>query len=166
MKRIPSKFNQEIEMRLNNDKPIQEQKIDEKPIYEDFSSDSDSGLPPPIPEIEMRKPSGFSLAIGGLGLSTVAKDGEKTAEEMADMQVLKEAKQKPKEKSDSDSDGADQTSAIANINKLSMVPSLSVGMANLAPANSSGLTDERRAQLSKKYSANMQDIKSETENDT
>jgi len=46
------------------------------------------GLPPAIP---CRK--GFELprlAIGGLGLSTLAKDdGGKTAEEMADLEVLK-----------------------------------------------------------------------------
>ncbi len=51
-------------------------------------SDSDLGLPPAIP---CRK--GFELpklAIGGLGLSTLAKvDGGKTAEEMADLEVLK-----------------------------------------------------------------------------
>ena len=32
------------------------------------------------------------LAIGGLGISTIAKDGEKTAEEMGDMQALQAAK--------------------------------------------------------------------------
>jgi len=46
------------------------------------------GLPPPI----VSKPAGGfkipGLAIGGLGLSTVAKDGGKTAEELGDMQAL------------------------------------------------------------------------------
>ena len=47
-------------------------------------SDSDDGLPPPLPS----KPLGFKipgLAVSGLGISTIAKDGEKTAEEMGDM---------------------------------------------------------------------------------
>jgi len=54
-------------------------------------SDSDAGLPPPIP---VNNPSKVlpKLNIGGLGLSTLAKgDGEKTAEEMADMQTLKQS---------------------------------------------------------------------------
>lgn len=58
--------------------------------HQDSDSDSDAGLPPPIPiarTFAMPK-----LAIGGLGLSTVAKDGGKTAEEMGDMQVLMDAK--------------------------------------------------------------------------
>jgi len=41
------------------------------------------GLPPPLPAYKP-KGLGFNLKIGGLGLSTVAKDGEKTAEELAD----------------------------------------------------------------------------------
>ena len=45
-------------------------------------SDSDEGLPPPLPVAT--RPS-FNLKIGGLGLSTIAKEGQKTAEEMADM---------------------------------------------------------------------------------
>lgn len=54
------------------------------------SSSSDDGLPPPLPVAKT-----FALpklAIGGLGLSTVAKDGGKTAEELGDMQILSEAK--------------------------------------------------------------------------
>jgi len=31
------------------------------------------------------------LSVGGLGLSTVAKDGGKTAEELGDMQALKQS---------------------------------------------------------------------------
>jgi hypothetical protein len=48
------------------------------------------GLPPPIPP---KKPAGFSLnlAVGGLGLSTLAKtEGGKTAEEVGDMMILEE----------------------------------------------------------------------------
>jgi hypothetical protein len=46
------------------------------------SSDSDAGLPPPLPIKNM----GFKLAVGGLGLSTLANNANgKTAEEMADM---------------------------------------------------------------------------------
>jgi hypothetical protein len=36
-----------------------------------------------------------SLKIGGLGLSTLAGEGGKTAEEMADMQVIMDGKKKP-----------------------------------------------------------------------
>jgi hypothetical protein len=64
-------------------------KPDEESEYSD--SDSDAGLPPPIP----KKPLGFKmpgLAIGGLGISTLAKDGGKTAEELGDMQSLMDAK--------------------------------------------------------------------------
>lgn len=49
---------------------------------------------------------GFKLAIGGLGLSTVSRDGQKTAEELADMETLKKSKAAPalKDQSSSDSD--------------------------------------------------------------
>jgi hypothetical protein len=58
------------------------------------SDDSDAGLPPPIP---VKKPAAISnLKIGGLGLSTLANNGGKTAEELGDMQVLMDAKIKPK----------------------------------------------------------------------
>ena len=53
-------------------------------------SDSDAGLPPPIPA----KRQGFipKLSIGGLSLSTVANAaGDKTAEEIADMEMLKKS---------------------------------------------------------------------------
>lgn len=39
-------------------------------------SDSDAGLPPPLPQKSM----GFKLQIGGLGLSTVAGENGLTAE--------------------------------------------------------------------------------------
>ena len=61
-------------------------------------SDSDEGLPPPIPVAS--RPS-FNLKIGGLGLSTIAKEGKKTAEEIADMQTLAQSKLKPKKSSSS-----------------------------------------------------------------
>ena len=49
------------------------------------------GLPPPLPPSKPQK-LGLSLAIGGLGLSTLAKNDEgRTAEEIGDLQVLKEA---------------------------------------------------------------------------
>ena len=61
------------------------------------SDDSDAGLPPPIP---VKKPFAMpNLKIGGLGLSTLAGDGGKTAEELGDMQVLMDAKKKPKSES-------------------------------------------------------------------
>jgi hypothetical protein len=47
------------------------------------SDSSNAGLPPPLPVY--RTFALPKLAIGGLGLSTVAKDGEKTAEEIGDM---------------------------------------------------------------------------------
>ena len=50
---------------------------------QETDSDSDAGLPPPIP---MTKPKGLpGLNIGGLGLSTLANNGGKTAEELGDM---------------------------------------------------------------------------------
>ena len=73
------------------------------------SSDSDAGLPPPLP---VRRPLGMDLKlpIGSLGLSTLAKnDGDKTAEQLGDEQTLKNVKKKPDDSSsasngDSDSD--------------------------------------------------------------
>ena len=47
------------------------------------SGSSDDGLPPVIPVA--RTFALPKLAIGGLGLSTLAKDGEKTAEELGDL---------------------------------------------------------------------------------
>ena len=81
---------------------------DSKAIPVESSDSSDAGLPPAIP---VSKPKGFSLglSLGGLGLSTVARDGERTAEQMADMSTLHQSKvaqaNKNKESSsDSDSD--------------------------------------------------------------
>lgn len=58
------------------------------------SSDSDMGLPPALPPHMPKPSSGFvpSLKIGGLGISTLARDGDggKTAEQLADMQVLRD----------------------------------------------------------------------------
>jgi hypothetical protein len=54
------------------------------------SSDSDMGLPPPLP-LKLNNRTTFmpKLAIGNLGLSTLAKnEGGKTAEEMADAEIL------------------------------------------------------------------------------
>ena len=61
---------------------------------EQYSSDSDTGLPPPIP---VSKPKGLTLnlAVKGLGLSTVAQgENGKTAEQMADEKLYLEEKQK------------------------------------------------------------------------
>ena len=62
------------------------QEAKKKPVenlQETDSDDSDAGLPPPIP---VKKPSAMpNLNIGGLGLSTLAKNGGKTAEELGDM---------------------------------------------------------------------------------
>jgi len=58
-----------------------------QPVGESDSSDSDAGLPPPLP-IQTR-PMGLKLNVAGLGLSTVATGaGGKTAEELADQEVL------------------------------------------------------------------------------
>ena len=50
------------------------------------ASDSDDGLPPPIPA----QKSAFipKLSIGGLGISSLANAGGKTAEELADEKTL------------------------------------------------------------------------------
>jgi len=78
-------------------------------------SDSDEGLPPPIPSRAPGLP-GFTLpklAIGGLGLSTLAKvDGGKTAEELADMETFiksKAAASKPKDSSSNSSSSSDHS---------------------------------------------------------
>ena len=78
-------------------------------------SDSDEGLPPPIPPKAPGLP-GFALpklAIGGLGLSTLAKvDGGKTAEELADMETFiksKAAASKPKDSSSNSSGSSDRS---------------------------------------------------------
>lgn len=78
------------------------QTIDEEKV-EQYSSDSDTGLPPPLPQ----KKTGFSLAIGGLGLSTLAGEGGKTAEQIADMKTYNDSKKQkkvPEPDSGSDSD--------------------------------------------------------------
>lgn len=72
-------------------------------------SDSDDGLPPPL---QPSRPQGFALKlpIAGLGLSTVAKEGEWTAEAIADRQMLQKSQfeqkkagpQEPLDESDSD----------------------------------------------------------------
>ena len=66
-------------------------------------SDSDAGLPPPLPkkQLAFKMPG---LAISGLGLSTVAKDGGKTAEEMSDMAALRDAMKGNDKKKDSSED--------------------------------------------------------------
>jgi hypothetical protein len=78
-------------------------------------SDSDEGLPPPIPPRAPGLP-GLALpklAIGGLGLSTLAKiDGGKTAEELADMETFiksKAAASKPKDSSSNSSGSSDRS---------------------------------------------------------
>lgn len=59
----------------------------------DDSLDSDDGLPLPLPPPKLNAGLQMKLGLnlGGLGLSTVAKDGGKTAEELADLNVLKES---------------------------------------------------------------------------
>ena len=71
--------------------------------YLDESDSSDAGLPPPLP---VTAPKGLpSLKMAGLGLSTLKAPGQdKTAEEMADLAALHEAKNQKKDSSSSDSD--------------------------------------------------------------
>lgn len=111
IREIPSNVNEEIEKRINNlntgsqaqlHSDGEEQSIERihgeqhavappmNQIREQRageSSDSDMGLPPELP-VSKPRGLGFSLAIQGLGLSTVAQEGGKTAEELADAEVL------------------------------------------------------------------------------
>ena len=66
--------------------PISGQKIE-------IESDSDEGLPPPLP-IQPAKPGGFKLGLnlGGLGMSTLKAEGQNmTNEELADLKQLKQS---------------------------------------------------------------------------
>jgi hypothetical protein len=73
------------------------------------SDDSDGGLPPPLPSKSMNM--GFKLAIGGLGLSTVMKEGQiKTNEELGDMKALEESKNAGKNKKKESSSDEDVSS--------------------------------------------------------
>jgi hypothetical protein len=106
---MPESYNEQIELRMKEDiQQSQTKEVNQQPMFEEpivYSSDSDDGLLPPLP-VESAKPK-LSLPIGGLGLSTVAQEGAITAEQMADMQTLKEVKQQksqPVEQVSSDSD--------------------------------------------------------------
>ena len=107
------------------------------------SDSSDDGLPPPLP---VSKPKGLpGLKIGGLGISTLATGNGKTAEEMADMQVLQDAKSKPKEKTyDTDSDDSDAgLPPPIPISKPKGLPGLKIGGLGLSTlANNGGKTAE------------------------
>lgn len=115
MRKLPSKFGKEIENAMNPPQsqqlhpPVIEEEVfqEEAPKSEPARSDSDDGLPPPILP---SKPAGlgFKLNIGGLSLSTVAKDGGKTAEQLADMQQLKQSMNEKEQAQDSKS--SDQSS--------------------------------------------------------
>jgi len=87
-------------MNLNNSKAAHH-------ITKSSDSDSDLGLPPPIPvQKAFQLPK---LAISGLGLSTLAKNaGGKTAEEIADMEILKNGKVKSESISNEDSEESRQ----------------------------------------------------------
>lgn len=90
-------INQEIQKRIDDSKKMESQKaqlVQAAQAPADHgegpdSSDSDLGLPPALPPPRQSTSKGFmpSLRIGGLGISTIAKDGDggKTAEEIADM---------------------------------------------------------------------------------
>ena len=89
----------ETEIETHSNQSMKSMDQSQQLVHQDSASgsDSDMGLPPPLP---VSKPKGFglNLAIGGLGLSTLAKnDGGKTAEEMGDLQVLKENLQNKKQ---------------------------------------------------------------------
>ena len=66
------------------------------PPPEMHSSDSDDGLPPPIPTKKPPFILGFKLNVAGLGISTLAQGDGQTAEQMADSQVLKQSIQQKK----------------------------------------------------------------------
>ena len=100
-------------------------------------------MPPPIP---VKKPAAMpNLKIGGLGLSTLANNGQKTAEELGDMQVLMDAKKKPKSESSlSDSDDSDAgLPPPIPITKPKGLPGLKIGGLGLSTlANNGGKTAE------------------------
>ena len=59
--------------------PIEASPVPEEPLSE--SDSSDGYMPPPVPLSGSKPTFGLKLAIGGLGLSTVAGADGKTAEE-------------------------------------------------------------------------------------
>ena len=61
----------------------------------DRESSSDDYIPPPVPQPGAKPGFGLKLAIGGLGLSTVAGADGKTAEEQADAAILAGQKLQP-----------------------------------------------------------------------
>ena len=82
-------------------------------------SDSDEGLPPPLPT----KPPGLpgfqmpKLSVGGLGLSTLAKgEGDKTAEELADMETFMKSKKAASKPAKSSSSSSDSQNVASNRN--------------------------------------------------
>ena len=113
-------------------------------------SDSDGGLPPPLP---VKKPIGLpSLKIGGLGLSTLAGDNGKTAEEMGDMQVLMDAKKKPagnqSETSRSESDSDAGLPPPLPVKKPMALPNLNIGGLGLSTlAGDGGKTAEEMGDM-------------------
>ena len=94
-------INREIQKRIDDSLKMESQKAkvagaaeaeEIGPVAD--SSDSDLGLPPVVPAQQPKSLKGFvpSLKIGGLGISTIAREGDggKTAEQIADMQVLRD----------------------------------------------------------------------------
>lgn len=68
--------------------PDNESHISEEGKTPSDASSSDDYIPPPVPQPGGRPAFGLKLAIGGLGLSTVAGADGKTAEEQADADIL------------------------------------------------------------------------------
>ena len=100
-KLINNQLDKNLEQDLQNQSMSQKSlKLEPQPaenVYTFADDDSSSdGLPPPIP---VKSNPGFKLAIGGLGLSTLAKtEGGKTAEELADMEQVKISQNQNKQK--------------------------------------------------------------------
>ena len=68
---------------------MQSQQKKQDDSSESSESDSDLGLPPPVPSSSAASKFLPKLRIGGLGLSTLAKnDGGRTAEEESDLKIL------------------------------------------------------------------------------
>ena len=81
------------------------------------SSSSDGALPPPLPIAAPKKVLPL-LAIGGLGLSTVKKDGENlTAEEMADASQLQSQLQQPRPVPGAGSGSSSETETMSEHNQ-------------------------------------------------
>ena len=89
----------------------------------DIDSDSSGALPPPLPVPPKAPNMKLKLAIGGLGLSTLAKgDQDKTAEELADMALLNQGKPGAADDASSNSDGKEAADDNASSSSDAALP--------------------------------------------